>query len=101
MDAAPSTDAVPFALAGFLLLLFGLAYGAVLLAPSGSRVASRWPAAGLAVGVLATTRRRQRLTLLVGVLVSSALANLAGARPALVCVGCGLINAAEAGLGSW
>lgn len=34
-------------------------------------------------------------------LVSSALANLAGGRPALVCVGCGLINAAEAGLGSW
>ncbi len=87
--------------AAFLLTLFGLAYGAVLLAPAGSRVASWWPAAGLAVGVVAGAGRRSRTPLLVAVFGAAAAANYAGGRPAVVAIGLGAANALEVALGSW
>ena len=87
--------------AAFPLALFGLAFGAVLLASTGSRVASWWPAAGLAVGVLAASPRSKRMPLLIAVFGASAAANYAGGRPLVVALGLGAANALEAALGSW
>ena len=80
-----------------LVGVFALGATSVRFALPGSTVAPWWPAAGLAVCFLLATDpgpRRSSLFVL-GVLVSSAAANVYGGRPPLVSLLYGIANAAE------
>lgn len=81
-----------------LVGVFVLGATAVRFAPQGSSVAVWWPAAGLAVAFLLATgpNRRRAAIVLVGMVVSSGLANLYGGRPPLAATCFGFANAAEA-----
>lgn len=96
LSRAPVPAAL-LALAGVYLL--GLS--AVLFAPEGSRVAVWWPAAGLSVATLLLTPRRWRWVVVLGIALSSGLANLTAGRPVGAAVGFGLSNAAEAYVVVW
>ena len=62
-----------------------------------------WPAAGLAVAFLLATgpNRRRAVIVLVGMVVSSGLANLYGGRPPLAATCFGFANTAEAAVVWW
>lgn len=81
-----------------LVGVFVLGATAVRFAPPGSSVAVWWPAAGLAVAFLLATgpNRRRAALFLVGMVVSSGLANLYGGRPPLAATCFGFANTAEA-----
>jgi signal transduction histidine kinase len=70
--------------------------GAVVFAPSGDPVASWWPAAGIAVALIALAPRRWWWRLAVGIAVVSALANVTGGRSPELSAVFGIANAAEA-----
>lgn len=70
--------------------------GAVVFAPPGDSVASWWPAAGIAVALIALAPRRWWWRLAVGIAVVSALANVTGGRPLDLSACFGVANAAEA-----
>src|SRR5687767_9459955 len=85
---------------GATLALLGvlvLAATAVRFAPPGSSVAVWWPAAGLAAAFLLATGpdRRRAMVVVVGVVVTSGLANWYGGRPPFVAACFGVANAAE------
>lgn len=86
-----------------LLGVFLLGATAVRFAPQGSSVAVWWPAAGLAIAfLLATGPNRRRATIvLVGMVVTSGLANAYGGRPPLAATCFGFANAAEAAVVWW
>jgi PAS domain S-box-containing protein len=88
--------AAAVALAG----VFVLGVTSVHFALPGSTVALWWPAAGLAVSFLLATNPgpRRSAVFVLGVLVSSAAANLVGGRPAWVSILYGVANAAEVAL---
>lgn len=69
---------------------------AVSFAPDGGDVATWWPAAGIAVGLVALSPRRWWPLLALGIAVSSGAANITGGRPVDLAVAFGLSNAAEA-----
>ena len=81
---------------GMLAAVYLAGVGAVLFAPPGDPVATWWPAAGLAVSLIALAPRRWWAPLAVGVVVSSGLANVTGGRHVPVSLLFGLLNAAEA-----
>ena len=70
--------------------------GAVVFAPEGDPVASWWPAAGIAVALIALSPRRWWWRLAIGVAVVSMLANVTGGRPFDLSACYGVANAAEA-----
>jgi integral membrane sensor domain MASE1 len=80
-----------------LVGVFALGATSVRFALPGSTVAPWWPAAGLAVCFLLATDPGPRRSFLfvLGVLVSSAAANVCGGRPPLVSLLYGIANAAE------
>jgi len=82
------------------IALLGAVYvagvGAVVFAPKGDPVASWWPAAGIAVALLALSPRRRWWRLAVGVAVVSMLANVTGGRPLDLSACFGVANASEA-----
>ncbi|WP_457256760.1 ATP-binding protein [Pedococcus sp. P5_B7] len=86
-----------------LLGVFVLGATAVRFAPPGSSVAVWWPAAGLAVAFLLATgpNRRRAAIVLVGMVVTSGLANLYGGRPPLAATCFGFANTAEAAVVWW
>lgn len=84
----------------FCVVVFVLGDAAVELAPRGSEVAAWWPAAGVSVAAV-TVFYRHRLSLAVGIVVFSGLANLSGGRPWLVSAGFAVSNAAEALAAGW
>lgn len=74
---------------------------AVLFAPEQGAVASWWPAAGIAVALMALAPRPWWPLLGAGIVVSSGLANVTGGREWAVALCFGLANAAEALVGGW
>ena len=87
--------------AGLVLVgVFVLGVTAVRFAPPGSSVAVWWPAAGLCVAFLLATGPdvRRPAIVVVGVVVSSGLANFYGGRPPLAALCFGVANASEAAL---
>ena len=80
--------------------VFVLGVAAVHWAPAGTRTATWWPAAGLAVSVLIQSRRRRWLLLGI-VVVASLAANWAGGRPTDVSIGFAISNGLEAAAASW
>lgn len=89
---------VGFAIFGAVIFVLG--QGAVLLAPEGFEVAAWWPAAGVSVAAVALFYG-SRWRLAAAIVLFSALANLAGGRPASVAIGFGIANAAEALVAGW
>ncbi len=82
---------------GVLGAIYVASVGAVFFAPHGDPVATWWPAAGLAVALIALTPRRRWWPLLaVGIVVSSGAANLTGGRDLEISSMFGAANAAEA-----
>ncbi|WP_323791978.1 PAS domain-containing protein [Nocardioides sp.] len=79
-----------------LVAIFGLCVGAVAFAPVGSGVASWWPAAGAASGLLVLTSPRSWLGYVPAIAVVTALANVVGGRDVSVSLLFGLVNASEA-----
>jgi signal transduction histidine kinase len=82
------------------LLLLGGVYaagvGAVVFAPEDDPVASWWPAAGIAVALIALAPRRWWWRLAVGIAVVSAIANVTGGRALDLSACFGVANCAEA-----
>src|SRR6187549_3446157 len=82
------------------VLLLGAVYvagvGAVVFAPEDDPVASWWPAAGIAVALIALAPRRWWWRLAVGIAVVSAIANVTGGRPLDLSACFGVANCAEA-----
>ncbi|CAB4731923.1 unannotated protein [freshwater metagenome] len=74
---------------------------AVGLAPSGSQVASWWPAAGLATALLVFSPVRRWAALFVGLVLVTSLANVLGGRPVAVSSVFGVGNALEALVAAW
>ncbi|MGH3362276.1 MAG: MASE1 domain-containing protein, partial [Nocardioides sp.] len=68
----------------------------VLFAPEGGTVASWWPAAGIAVALIALAPRPWWPLLALGIVIASGAANVTGGRPLDVAAMFGLSNAAEA-----
>ena len=89
----------PVALA-ILAAIYAAGAGAVVFAPAHDPVATWWPAAGLAVALLALAPRSWWPTLAVGVVLFSAAANVTGGRGLLISTLFGLANAAEAVVGA-
>jgi PAS domain S-box-containing protein len=86
---------LPMAL--FLLAaVYAAGAGAVLFAPEGRPVAAWWPAAGVAVALVALAPRRRWLLLAVAIAVVSGAANVTGGRPLDLSACFGVANAAEA-----
>lgn len=81
---------------GMLVAVYLAGVGAVLFAPPGDPVATWWPAAGLAVALVALAPRRWWPALALGIVVSSGLANVTGGRDVPVSLLYGISNAAEA-----
>ncbi len=79
-----------------LLAIFGLCVGAVAFAPAGSGVASWWPAAGAASGLLVLTAPRSWFVYVPALAGVTALANMAGGRDDVVSLLFGVVNASEA-----
>jgi PAS domain S-box-containing protein len=70
--------------------------GAVIFAPAGGSVASWWPAAGIAVSLVALAPRSWWPVLAAGIVVFSGAANVTGGRDLDVSLLFGISNAAEA-----
>ncbi|MCW2791409.1 MAG: sensor signal transduction histidine kinase [Nocardioides sp.] len=83
-----------------LVLIYAAGAGAVAFAPPHDPVASWWPAAGIAVALLALSPRSWWPALALGVVVFSGAANLMGGREPTISVLFGLSNAAEAVVGA-
>ena len=79
-----------------LVAIYFAGTSAVHFAPAHSGVASWWPAAGIAVAVVALSPRRWWPWLAAGIVVSSGLANVTGGREWAVALCFGIANAAEA-----
>ncbi len=79
-----------------LLAIYVVGSQSVHYAPQGGSVAAWWPAAGLAVALIAMAPRRWWPLLVLGIVISSGAANLTGGRPLDVASLFGLSNAAEA-----
>ena len=88
---------VPLAFVAILLA----STSAVGLAPSGSQVASWWPAAGLATALLVFSPVRRWAVLVLGLVVVTSLANVLGGRPPAVSAVFGAGNALEALVTAW
>lgn len=86
--------------AAYLAILLA-STSAVGLAPSGSQVASWWPAAGLATALLVFSPVRRWAVLVAGLVVVTGLANLLGGRPVAVSSIFGVGNALEALVAAW
>ena len=86
---------VPAALAA-LGAIYVAGIGAVHFAPEHGPVAAWWPAAGIAVGLVALSPRRFWPLLAAGIVVFSAAANRSGGRPLDISLCFGIANAAEA-----
>lgn len=80
----------------FLLAIFLSGATAVYLAPTESKVALWWPAAGISVAMLLQGPRAWRLKLSGGIVLASALSNLAGGRELDISFSYGVANAIEA-----
>jgi len=82
------------------IALLGAVYaagvGAVVFAPEDDPVASWWPAAGIAVSLVALAPRHWWWRLALGVALVSMLANITGGRPLDLSACYGVANAAEA-----
>ena len=98
VDDVHAPSRTPHVRAGALALIaiFGLCVGAVALAPAGSGVASWWPAAGAASGLLVLTSPRSWFGYVPAIAVVTALANVAGGRDVVVSLLFGAVNASEA-----
>lgn len=83
------------AIVSFAMVVFLLGHVAVAFSPQGFDVAPWWPAAGIAVAVVARYRR-DRWWYLGALAIASALANLTGGRPVAVAIGFAVGNTAEA-----
>ncbi|GAB2635632.1 hypothetical protein GCM10027270_25480 [Nocardioides ginkgobilobae] len=86
--------------AAYLAILLA-STSAVGLAPSGSQVASWWPAAGLATALLVFSPVRRWAVLVAGLVVVTGLANLLGGRSVAVSSIFGVGNALEALVAAW
>ncbi|MBB6629375.1 PAS domain S-box protein [Nocardioides sp. KIGAM211] len=86
---------------GMLLAIYLAGVGAVLFAPEGDPVATFWPAAGLAVALLALSPRSWWPPLALGVVAFSGAANVTGGRDLDVSLLFGIANAAEAVVAAW
>ena len=84
------------AAAAVLLGIYLAGTGAVYFRPEGSSVAFWWPAAGLAVALVATMPRSWTPGLAVAIAVVSAAANLTGGQTVELSLAYGLANAVEA-----
>src|SRR6478735_4868526 len=83
--------------AGLMLaLVYVGGISAVYFAPESSEVATWWPAAGISVVLLVLSPRSWWPALVVGIAISSGLANLTAGRTVELSVLFGLANAAEA-----
>ncbi|GAB2682602.1 putative bifunctional diguanylate cyclase/phosphodiesterase [Thalassiella azotivora] len=101
-DLSPPSHVAPVARAALLASgTFALSLAAVVLRPEGSNVAVWWPAAALAVALVALAPARERPWLVATVVVSSALANVLGGRPPVAAVAFGVSNAVEAWVAAW
>lgn len=81
---------------GLLGAVYLAGVGAVFFAPRGDPVATWWPAAGLAVALIALAPRRWWPLLAVGIVVFSGAANVTGGRDLGISAMFGVANAAEA-----
>ncbi len=81
---------------GALVAIYVAGTQAVHFAPEGGQVAAWWPAAGIAVSLLALAPRAWWPALAAGVVVAVAAANLTAGRSLDVSLCFGLANAAEA-----
>jgi PAS domain S-box-containing protein len=81
---------------GALVAIYLAGTQAVHFAPEGSQVAAWWPAAGIAVSLLALAPRVWWPALAAGVVIAVTAANLTGGRAGDVAFFFGLANAAEA-----
>jgi PAS domain S-box-containing protein len=79
-----------------LVAIYVAGAGAVMFAPAHGSVASWWPAAGLAVSLIALAPRSWCPLLAVGIVLFSAAANVTGGRDVDVSLFFGISNAAEA-----
>ena len=79
-----------------LAAVYAAGVGAVLFAPENGQVASWWPAAGIAVGLVSLAPRRWWWALALSIAVVSAAANVTGGRPLDLSIWFGVANAAEA-----
>jgi PAS domain S-box-containing protein len=82
--------------AALLALVYVGGISAVYFAPQSSAVATWWPAAGIAVALIVLSPRSWWPSLIVGVVVSSGLANLSAGRSLELSALFGIANAAEA-----
>ncbi|MCW2845168.1 MAG: sensor signal transduction histidine kinase [Nocardioides sp.] len=81
---------------GLLVAVYTAGAGAVVFAPPSDPVATWWPAAGIAVAMVALAPRSWWPALALGIVVFSAAANLTGGRDLPISALFGLSNAAEA-----
>lgn len=83
-----------------VLVLLGVVFGTGVLSlvtkPEDAPAATWWPAAGVAVGLLGLTPRRWWWSLVPALVVTTAVANLAGDRPLDLALWFGVANATEA-----
>ena len=79
-----------------LVAIYVAGAGAVMYAPAHGFVASWWPAAGLAVSLIALAPRSWCPLLAVGIVLFSGAANVTGGRDLDVSLFFGISNAAEA-----
>ena len=93
----PTKRSRTLAVLAFSVAILLLGHVAVVLAPRGADVASWWPAAGVAVAVVAR-RRSDRHWFLFALAAASVVANLTGGRPWPVAIGFALSNTLEAWL---
>lgn len=84
-----------------LLAVLLASTSAVGLAPSGSQVASWWPAAGLATAVIVFSPVRRWAVLVAALVVVTGLANVLGGRSVAVSALFGVGNALEAVVAAW
>ncbi len=85
------------AILSFAAAILLLGHAAVVLTPSGSDVALWWPASGVAVAVVARSRR-DRAWYLTALFTASVIANISGGRAWPVALGFAASNSIEAGL---
>ena len=89
----------PVATAAALAGVYLLGIWAVWFTPQSGSVAFWWPAAGVAVGLIAMAPRSWWPSLALGIALVSIAANLTGGRPLVLATGFGVGNAAEAVVG--